>query len=277
MAKDLETGEIIDPFDGLHDLQDRTLRHVSPAFAEDPLRVLRVARFCARYNFKIAQRTLDLMSHLVQVGELDHLTPERVWVEIEKGLSEASPCTFVITLMVCEAWGRLFPNIRVGGTFHKLRNAADLSFDNKLMILFSDTEAKVVSTTLEKYKASADTTNLVMTFKHLQNSNNGFTTPLETLQLLKRMDAFRRPNNFYTIMKSAVLFQDEFYTSLLDSFETMKDVAFASLSPEQQSLKGADIGMAIDGERLKNLLYRAQELVGHIDVDLNERLSPDNE
>src|SRR5208282_1859428 len=92
MAKDLETGEIIDPFDGLHDLQDRTLRHVSPAFAEDPLRVLRVARFCARYNFKIAQRTLDLMSHLVQVGELDHLTPERVWVEIEKGLSEASPC-----------------------------------------------------------------------------------------------------------------------------------------------------------------------------------------
>ncbi len=277
MAKDLETGEIIDPFNGLHDLQDRTLRHVSPAFAEDPLRVLRVARFCARYNFKIAHSTLELMSRLVQIGELDHLTPERVWVEIEKGLSEASPVTFIITLMVCEAWSKLFPGIRIGGTFHKLRNASDLSFNNKLMIIFSETEAKAVSTTLEKYKASADTMNLVMTFKHLQGSNNGPATPLETLQLLKRMDAFRRPENFYEIMKVACLYQDNFYLSLLTSFEIMEDVAFASLSPEQQSLKGADIGKAIDNERLKNLYVRIQNLVGHIEVDLNERLSPDNE
>ena len=82
MAMDPDTGEIIDPFGGQEDLKNGVLRHVSEAFAEDPLRVLRVARFKARYGFKLAPETYKLMHQLVESGELDHLTRERVWDEI---------------------------------------------------------------------------------------------------------------------------------------------------------------------------------------------------
>ena len=84
-------GEIIDPYGGKQDLENRILRHISPAFSEDPLRVLRVARFAARYHslgFKIASETLSLMAELAQSGELQHLTAERVWLETEKALNE---------------------------------------------------------------------------------------------------------------------------------------------------------------------------------------------
>ena len=88
MAMDPDTGEIVDPFGGQEDLKNGVLRHVSEAFAEDPLRVLRVARFKARYGFEIHHTTFDLMKQLVDSGELDHLTRERIWVEIEKLLME---------------------------------------------------------------------------------------------------------------------------------------------------------------------------------------------
>lgn len=109
MAMDLESGEIIDPFGGQEDLKNGVLRHVSEAFAEDPLRVLRVARFKARYGFKLAKETYKLMYSLVESGELDHLTRERVWVEIEKLLSEKKDSIGgILTLHAVSALDRLF-------------------------------------------------------------------------------------------------------------------------------------------------------------------------
>ena len=96
-----EDGEIIDPYGGKQDLENRILRHISPAFSEDPLRVLRVARFAARYHslgFKIASETLSLMAELAQSGELQHLTAERVWLETEKALNEKNPEIYFETL-----------------------------------------------------------------------------------------------------------------------------------------------------------------------------------
>ncbi len=93
LAQD-DNGEIIDPYNGLGDLQNRLLRHVSPAFGEDPLRVLRVARFAARYahlGFRIADETLTLMREMTHAGELEHLTPERVWKETESALTTRNP------------------------------------------------------------------------------------------------------------------------------------------------------------------------------------------
>ena len=89
-----ESGELIDPYGGLHDLQERWLRHISPAFTEDPLRILRVARFAARFagdGFKVAPETLALMQQISQNGELAHLSAERVWQETEKALATTSP------------------------------------------------------------------------------------------------------------------------------------------------------------------------------------------
>ena len=107
-------GRIIDPYGGLADLNKRVLRHVSAAFGEDPLRVLRVARFAARYaplGFSIAPETLALMQTMVAAGEIDHLTPERVWQETHKALSEDTPAVYIEALRACGALVRLFPEI----------------------------------------------------------------------------------------------------------------------------------------------------------------------
>lgn len=115
MAEDAE-GRIIDPYGGQRDLDARLLRHVSPAFAEDPLRVLRVARFAARYaplGFRVAGETLALMAEIAASGELAALTAERVWKEIERALMEPRPDLFIRVLHDCGALAALLPEVEV--------------------------------------------------------------------------------------------------------------------------------------------------------------------
>lgn len=107
-------GKLIDPYGGQRDLEQRLLRHVSAAFREDPLRVFRVARFAARYHslgFRVAEETMVLMREMVASGEVTHLTPERVWKETEKALSEDSPATYIEVLRECGALALWFPEI----------------------------------------------------------------------------------------------------------------------------------------------------------------------
>jgi tRNA nucleotidyltransferase (CCA-adding enzyme) len=114
MAKKMSTGEIIDPYGGQRDLQDKKLRHVSSAFVEDPVRLLRVARFAARYaylGFCIAPETLSLMRAMVRAGEVDALVPERVWQEIDKVLAESQPQQFFMSLRACGALTVLLPEL----------------------------------------------------------------------------------------------------------------------------------------------------------------------
>ncbi len=109
-----ENGALIDPFGGANDLRDKVLRHVSPAFAEDPVRVLRVARFAARFasqGFRVADETLALMQTMVQSGEVDHLVPERVWAETRKALAEPTPSAFLQSLRDCGALVVLMPEV----------------------------------------------------------------------------------------------------------------------------------------------------------------------
>lgn len=113
MAED-EHGQLVDPYGGREDLRRKLLRHVSPAFVEDPVRVLRVARFAARYHhlgFRIAPETLALMKELVQNGEVDHLVAERIWKETERALLERSPHIFITSLRECGALGRIMPEL----------------------------------------------------------------------------------------------------------------------------------------------------------------------
>jgi tRNA nucleotidyltransferase (CCA-adding enzyme) len=108
------SGEIIDPYHGQQDLEKRILRHVSPAFNEDPVRILRVARFAARFaslGFTIASETMALMQNMVDSGEVDALVPERVWTETARALSEQAPSRFFEVLRECDALARLFPEI----------------------------------------------------------------------------------------------------------------------------------------------------------------------
>lgn len=113
MAQDSE-GQLVDPFGGQQDLQARRLRHVSDAFAEDPLRVLRTARFAARFanlEFAVAKTTRDLMGDMVAADEMEHLVPERVWQELQRALLESRPAVFFQVLDQCGALARLMPEL----------------------------------------------------------------------------------------------------------------------------------------------------------------------
>ena len=112
IAKDGD-GNIIDPFNGVADLEAGILRHISPAFSEDPVRILRIARFAARFSFQIAPETLTLMSDMVHNGEVEALVPERVWQEISRGLMARRPSRMFYMLRECGALARILPEIDV--------------------------------------------------------------------------------------------------------------------------------------------------------------------
>lgn len=107
-------GRLVDPYGGVRDIEARVLRHVGPAFAEDPLRVLRAARFMARFaplGFTVAAETMDLMRGMVEAGELEALTPERVWQELSRALASAQPSAFLRTLHDCGALAVVLPEV----------------------------------------------------------------------------------------------------------------------------------------------------------------------
>lgn len=111
IAKD-DAGKLIDPFNGLADIQAKTLRHVSDAFAEDPVRILRAARFAARFtDFNVAPATMILMRQMVEAGEVDALVSERVWQELAKGLMEEKPSRMFDVLRECGALQRILPEL----------------------------------------------------------------------------------------------------------------------------------------------------------------------
>ncbi|WP_040660015.1 multifunctional CCA addition/repair protein [Neisseria shayeganii] len=110
MARDAD-GVLIDPYGGRQDLADGILRHVSPAFAEDPVRILRTARFAARYGFQVAPATMALMRQMVAAGEADALVAERVWQEFAKGLMEPRPVRMLEVLRECGALAVLLPEV----------------------------------------------------------------------------------------------------------------------------------------------------------------------
>lgn len=110
----MDNGKIFDPYGGQKDLENKIFRHISPAFCEDPVRVLRIARFCARYQhlgFSIAPETQALLQQMTAQGEVDYLVAERIWAETEKALSEPSPVAYFQTLRDCGALARIFPEL----------------------------------------------------------------------------------------------------------------------------------------------------------------------
>ena len=112
IAEDPASGELIDPFHGQRDLQQRVLRHVGPAFVEDPVRLLRLARLAARFaDFHVAPETEALLARMVDDGEVDHLVPERVWQELSHGLMEERPDRMFEVLRGCGALKRLLPEV----------------------------------------------------------------------------------------------------------------------------------------------------------------------
>lgn len=207
MAED-EQGQLIDPYQGQADLQQRLLRHISPAFAEDPLRVLRVARFAARFHplgFRVADETLTLMKEISASGELKHLTAERVWQELERALGEAAPEIFFQVLATTEALPHLFPEfVRLfkstdDAAVHALRQTADngseASVRLAVLCYFVDSQVHDLTDFLNRIKAPNAVKTLCQLVHQHADSLLNITDldPQAQLQLYQQLDIQRRP------------------------------------------------------------------------------------
>jgi tRNA nucleotidyltransferase (CCA-adding enzyme) len=197
MAKD-EQGRLIDPFDGRKDLENRILRHVSEAFAEDPVRILRVARFAARFGFAVAPETLALMKRMVDSGETDYLVPERVWQEFSRGLMETAPERMFEVLEACGLREKLLPELRFPGRLEG-------SLAQRFARLAWPLKESEVEALCERLRAPNDARELALLGcrNRVALRASRLASPQALLELLKRVDAFRRPERFRELLEVA--------------------------------------------------------------------------
>jgi len=200
-----EAGRLVDPFGGQRDLQARVLRHVGPAFVEDPVRVLRLARFAARFfDFGIAPETLVLARHIVQQGEADALVPERAWQELARGLMEARPSRMIEVLDQCGLLQRWAPQLQGRpDVLAALDRAAErgLPLPARFAIMASalpSTEA--MDRLLARLRADHDSAQLAHLLLKLRPDLESAATPDRMLQVLERSDAMRRPERFESLL-----------------------------------------------------------------------------
>jgi tRNA nucleotidyltransferase (CCA-adding enzyme) len=208
MAKD-ESGQLIDPHGGAKDLTARVLRHVSPAFAEDPVRILRVARFAARFGFTVAPATLALMREMVAAGEVDALVPERVWQELARGLVEAQPGRMFAVLAECGALERVLPEWRLldaRRALDALACAAARHFPLavRYAVLFASATTAIVESASVRLRAPNDCRDLArLVAAHTATIERTRTLDAEALMaLFEATDAFRRPERFVALLEA---------------------------------------------------------------------------
>src|SRR6266850_972791 len=197
MAK-AEDGTLIDPFGGKRDLQNRLLRHVRDAFSEDPVRILRVARFAERFGFDVAPETMELMKRMVASGETDYLVPERVWQEFAKGLMEREPQRMFEVLEACGLRQKLLPEIAAIG---KLEGTLPQRFA-RLAWPLKESEVEALC---DRLKVPGDVRELALLACRNRVALRAarLATPQALLELLKRTDAFRRPERFQDLLAVA--------------------------------------------------------------------------
>jgi tRNA nucleotidyltransferase (CCA-adding enzyme) len=250
-------GTLIDPYGGARDLKLRVLRHVSPAFIEDPVRILRVARFAARFaelGFKIAPETEQLMRGMVGSGEIDALVPERVWRELERALGEANPEVFFETLERCTALHSLLPEL----PWTELERSSLLRSVGitpertvRFAALLADQTLPVVAALCERLRAPAEFRDLAqLSARFARGLNAEPPQPAQLLQIFERSDAFRRPERFEKLLLVA--------QSLGDVDGTVRKALAAARSamlPQEQrsGLQGPEIAVALRAARLQQI------------------------
>jgi tRNA nucleotidyltransferase (CCA-adding enzyme) len=215
IARD-EEGRLIDPYNGAEDLSAGILRHVSPAFAEDPVRILRVARFAARFGFDIAPETFELMRGMAKSGEADALVPERVWQEVSRGLMEERPSRLFEVLEETGALERIAPEI---AALFQDRQTAQTALDvldevaglgEPLEVRFAalarSLDPYAVDVLASRLKLPASVRDLAVLASRHANSiaDADALTPEAILELLNATDAWRRPERFSELLRASL-------------------------------------------------------------------------
>ena len=201
----VEDGTLIDPYGGEKDLENGILRHVSEAFCEDPVRILRVARFAARFpGFVVADETMALMKDMVNCGEADALVAERVWAEMIRALAAPAPIRFVDTLIECGLWQKLFPGLALPAA--PLRRAlseaaeAGLSAEARFALLLSSAEPAAAKKYALALRASSEAQQLAESYCRLKPLFDAPRTVANAAALLNTGDALRRRERMLTVI-----------------------------------------------------------------------------
>ena len=273
-----EDGHIYDPFNGKDDIKNKIIRHVSDAFIEDPLRILRVARFAALdAQFKVQRETLDLMKMMVSTGELKSLSVERVVAEITKGLEGQNPDIMIYYLCECGALNELLPGINpnpdssldfvsLGLAMKESRNS--LRVESKIIMLLlvpyfsnhflSEANKDVLEKQepLLKYLKLSSLSHKI--FKGIRNEEQNlknFLTlrPEAKLDCLYRLDFFRRPNIILEILNIITVFYKVFENTTT-IYEDIKK--FLDLFSDEINQLRSKLDTSKSGEEIKNLIYQ---------------------
>lgn len=267
MARD-ERGQWHDPFHGIADLENRLLRHVSTAFEEDPVRILRVARFAARFktrDFTVAPETMALMQKMVALGEADALVAERVVQEFNKGLMEAHPAEMLRVLCQCHALARVLPEVEHAlndDTLEMLDRSAQrhCSLESRWsLLLYRSFELN--AETLEPFchrlrlpESHHQMAQLQIRFSgQWLDLQQGLVLPAETiLEILERMDALRRPDRFNAMLDSLeAAHPGEIAGPLLK--DALQKISTLKIEPEWKAGGPQEIAARLRAARLERL------------------------
>ncbi|WP_152205202.1 multifunctional CCA tRNA nucleotidyl transferase/2'3'-cyclic phosphodiesterase/2'nucleotidase/phosphatase [Marinobacter changyiensis] len=257
-------GTLIDPFNGQSDLASRTLRHVSDAFAEDPLRILRTARFAARFcghGFTVADETLHLMTEMVQAGEVEHLVPERVWQEIARALQERAPTVFFDVLQACGALARLIPELNDSTRLQQAMASlgctcqAPSSTDVRFAALLSGLDPADAEKRADAMKAPNECQELARLTTRLGTRLTSATSPEDILALLNEADVWRRPERFERLLAVCECLPEPLTRSRANRFRQALETAQKVQARElmAQGHEGKALGEAIRQERLRRI------------------------
>lgn len=251
-------GKLVDPYDGAGDIKARLLRHVSPAFVEDPVRVLRVARFAARFasiGFRVAPQTDELMRQMVLNGEVAALVPERVWRELERALGEPNPEVFFDLLKRCGALKPVMPELEWSDAQRlALLRAVQLTAERtvRFATALAGLQVPRITALCERLHVPTEYRELAVLAARFaaQLCQAAAHEPSQLLTLFEQSDAFRRPERFDKLLLTA-----QALGNVDEKLKTALTAAAAvALPPEQLSaLKGPAIAAALRTARLQQL------------------------
>ena len=278
-----EEGNIYDPFNGVDDIKNKIIRHVSDAFSEDPLRVLRVARFASLdFEFKVQKETLALMKKMVESGELKTLSVERVVAEVTKGLEGENPDIMIHYLCESGALNEIFPGLNSPSDSpslieQKAKNFVSLGLAIKNNSKSLATESKIIMLLIAPYffkdlrniKTIEEQSHLLKHLK-LSNTNHKILKSLvdeeqnlggflllsaeEKLDCLYRFDFYRRPNIIIEVLNMLSVFRTTFHHVDLKHFKDIK--IFLDLFSEEIRQLKSEVDLSNSGEDIKKLIYQ---------------------
>jgi tRNA nucleotidyltransferase (CCA-adding enzyme) len=237
------SGELFDPLDGVKDIRARILRHVGPAFEEDPVRILRLARFTARFvDFSIAPETLALCRKMVEQGEVDALVPERVWQELSRGLMCQKPSRMIQVLVECAASMRVLPGWIDSPRVSKAIDLAaqlGLPLASRFALLCLDTQDP---NSLAKHLRAPTECNDMSRLLPVVLKAIGLTviTPEDVLVLFEQCDAIRKPERLVELLRTAQVVSPvsiEKWKYWLDAVLSIDAGAAAQSAPSAQQIK----------------------------------------